>query len=164
MNNLKETGSWGNMFRKASVKDQELKEQKREFDKYGYGEQFDDMAAAEMGVTPLEIAHRIDPLKNKTITSKIDSLKKSTGLTGIPKLGKMPEKTLDEIIMAIKPEDNLYAIEYLLRKKFYDINQFKSRVGQLRDEGKIKLEPQQGHQQRRAVDNNFFGDILYEAF
>ena len=77
---------------------------------------------------------------------------------------KMKEDDLDQIIKNITPKDNLYSIEYLLREKGFDVNQFKQRVAKLKDEKEISLTPQQIRQQRRAVSNSYLGDILYQTF
>ncbi len=73
-------------------------------------------------------------------------------------------KVLDEIIKSIKPEDNLFSVEYLLRDKGYDVHQFKERVSDLEAEKAIALTPQQKRQQKRSIKQNIFGDILYESF
>ena len=164
-NNLKETGGFWNMFRSSSKKSQELREQREIFSKYGFGEEFDDMAAAKMGITPLQAANVLDPLNNKAIQARLD---KYTGIRKHFKNGssnfKMKEDDLDQIIKNITPKDNLYSIEYLLREKGFDVNQFKQRVAKLKDEKEISLTPQQIRQQRRAVSNSYLGDILYQTF
>ena len=123
------------------------------------------MAAAKMGITPLQAANVLDPLNNKAIQARLD---KYTGIRKHFKNGssnfKMKEDDLDQIIKNITPKDNLYSIEYLLREKGFDVNQFKQRVAKLKDEKEISLTPQQIRQQRRAVSNSYLGDILYQTF
>lgn len=166
--NLKETGSRKNMFRSSARKTSELREQKKEFDKYGFGEQFDDMASAAMGTTPLMTAHILDPLKNKELNDKLKGLKKSAfhakGTAGITGGGDLKDKELDDIVKSIKPGDNLFSVEYELRDKGYNINQFKTRVSKLEAENQIALTPQQKRQQKRTVKQGIYGDILYESF
>lgn len=159
--NLKETGTFMNWFRSSKRKSSELREQKKEFEKYGFGEQFDDMASAEMGTTPLLTAHILDPLKNKEIEGKIKKLK-DQGFTQAEKKVKEPE--LDSMVQAIKPGDNLFSIEYQLRSKGYDVQQFKDRVSKFEAEKKIALTPQQKRQQKRTIKQSVLGDILYESF
>lgn len=166
-NNTKDTGSFWNMFRSAKTKTQELKEQKKNFEKYGFGELFDDIAAGQLGITPLQAAHELDPLKNKALKDEISKLKRqpSPTLREVGNVGrKMDEKSLDAIVRKITPKDNLFSIEYELRDKGYDVNQFKKRVSELEDEKELSLTPQQQRQQRRDVGNQFFGDILYQTF
>lgn len=166
-NNTKDTGSFWNMFRSASTKTQELREQRKEFEKYGFGEQFDDIAAAQLGITPLQAAHELDPIKNKAIKEQLSKLKKQPGpmLRELGNVGrKMDPSSLDAIIRKITPKDNLFSIEYELRDKGYDVNQFKQRVSELADEKELALTAQQKRQQKRDVGNQFFGDILYQTF
>lgn len=159
-NNLADTGGFWNMFRKSSTKSQELKQQREEFSKYGFGEQFDDLAASHLGITPLQAAHILDPLDNKGIENEIGNLKKVPGTSD----RKLKEEILDTIIRQIKPKDSLYDIEWKLRDKGYDVNQFKKRVQDLSADKQISLSDQQKHQQKRAISNSFLGDILYESF
>lgn len=164
--NLKETGSMSNLFRASSKKASDLREQKKDFEKYGFGEIFDDLATAAMGTTPLEIAHVLDPIKNKELEKKLKDLKKSTnwGSAFFESNKKLKENQLDGLIESIGKDDNLFSIEYELRARGYDVQQFKDRVSALEDEKKKVLSPRQKRQQKRPVDNSFFGDILFESF
>ncbi len=159
-NATKETGSFWNSFRSSKKKEQELRDQKKEFDKYGFGEHFDNIAAAQLGITRLQAAHVLDPLKNKKIESEIGSLKKIPGTSD----KKLKDEQLDSIVKSISPKDNLYAIEYLLRDKGYDVNQFKQRVSKLASEKQIALTDQQKRQNKATVSNSFLGDILFQSF
>jgi len=160
--NLNETGSWTNMFRGSGKKETDLREQKKEFQKYGFGEIFDDMVTAKMGFTPLLTAHILDPLKNETLLKLIP--KSNSPLKKGVRATDLSENQLDNIIDAIKPSDNLFSIEYELRKNHYDVNKFKKRLSKLVDEKKKALSPQQERQQKRPITNSPLGDILFETF
>jgi hypothetical protein len=159
-NKLRDLGSFTNMFRSSKEKTTDLKSLKKDFDKYGYGEFFDDMAAGELGITPMQAAHVLSPLKN-------DSLKRQ--ITDTPKLkqksteNNISEKDLDKIIRRITPKDNLFSIEYLLRERGLDINQFKTRLRDLEDKGEIALSPRQQRQMERVVSSSYLGDLLFQT-
>lgn len=159
-NNLKDTGSFWNMFRPSSKKITELKSQREEYEKYGWGELFDDMAASELGITPLQTAHVLDPLKNSRIQSHIGKLKQSHEFGG----KKIDDKKMDEIVRQITPRDSLYSIEYLLRDKGISLDQFTQRVHDLQSKKEISLTDQQKRQLKRAVSNEFRGDLLFRSF
>ena len=131
-----------------------LKNQKKIYDKYGYGEQFNDVAQHALGSTPLYAANALEPLQNETVKKELKGLKEPTFGQG-----KLSAKKLDEIIENIKPNDNLLSIAYELRNKRYNVNQFIERLQQL--EGK-KFFPteQQGRQLTKPINNQFYGDIL----
>ena len=104
-NSVRESGSWHNMFRSSKTKEQELKDQKEIFSKYGYDELFNNFAAAEMGITRLQAANILDPIKNTEVQSELAKIKK------IPaQARKLQDDQLDSLIMKIKPSDNLHAI------------------------------------------------------
>lgn len=162
MGNLtKQTGSFWNMFRSAKTKTQELKKQRKEFEKYGFGEQFDNFAAAQMGTTPLQMAHELDPIKNEALLKTLPKKSNVAGTGG--GYAKMKDADMDNIIRKIRPDDNLYALEYELRDRGYDVNHFKQRLSKIEDAKEIVLSKQQGRQHARPVDNNFLGDMLYQA-
>jgi hypothetical protein len=170
---LKKTSTPTNLFTMSREgKSNDLREQKREFEKYGFGEQFNDMAASSMGITPLEAAHVLSPLHNPKTQKLIDDTKippaaKRKGFNPfIPtkqEENNIDPSRLDSIIKSISPKDNLFSIEYLLRAKGLDIQQFKKRVAELRDEKVISLSPEQQRQLKRSVTNSFWGDILFET-
>jgi hypothetical protein len=158
-NSVRESGSWHNMFRSSKTKEQELKDQKEIFSKYGYDELFNNFAAAEMGITRLQAANILDPIKNTEVQSELAKIKK------IPaQARKLKDDQLDSLIMKIKPSDNLHAIEYELREKGVDVNQFKQRVSKLKNEKQIALSDEQIHQQKAAISNSHLGDILFKIF
>ena len=159
-NKLKDTGSFMNMFKSSKEKSTALKTQKRDFEKYGYGELFDDMAASELGITPLQAAHVLSPLKNKEVENILDKTKK---LSQKSTVDNIDPKTLDQLIKSIKPKDNLFSIEYKLREKGLDLQQFKRRILELEEANEIALTPQQKRQQERAVSESFLGDLLFQA-
>lgn len=192
-NKTKQSGSFENMFRPARIKDRELREQKKDFEKYGFAEQFDDVATSSLGITPMKAAQVLDPLKNELLKDKIGKLKQgskvgdilssvASGTLGplasfIPGLKQvqegvfngfgngteMPSKSLDEVVKSIEPTDNLMAIAYEIRKKNLDVNQFLQRVSELSDSGEIAITPRQKRQLERPVNNSLLGDILYES-
>jgi hypothetical protein len=160
---LKETGSLANQLKQGrTTKATALREQKKDFEKYGFGEIFDDMVTAQMGFTPLLTAHILDPLQNQTVKDLIPKQSKNFKVPFYDR--KMKESQLDKIIDAIKPSDNLFSIEYELRKNRYDVSQFKERVAKMEREKKIALSDQQKNQQKSPVGNSILGDILYESF
>lgn len=158
-NATKESGSFMNMFNPSSKKTRELRQQKKEFEKYGFGEQFNNMASASLGITRLQAAHVLDPIKNEKINQEIRNLKKGAS-PGV----NTDAKTLDKIASSITPKDNLLAIAHQMRGKFRNVNQFLRRVGELADEGVIALTDRQKRELKSPEDNSFLGDILYETF
>jgi hypothetical protein len=170
---LQKTSTFPNQIKLSrEAKTNDLREQKREFEKYGFGEQFNDMAASEMGITPLEAAHVLSPLHNSKTQKLIEETKtpaaaKQKGFNPfIPQKqqeNNIDPSRLDSIIKSISPKDNLFSIEYLLRAKGLDIQQFKKRVRELRDEKAISLTPEQGRQLKRSVTSSYWGDILFET-
>ena len=159
-NALKENGA--RSFFSTAEKITDAKAQREIFKKYGYEEQFDNMAVSKLGWTRPMVAHELDPLQNKEINNIFKKFPAS--MTAIKGTGKMKDSDVDSIIENIKPEDNLFDIEYKLRERGYNINTFKKKVKQAEHEKKISLQPQQDHQIKAAVDNSWWGDILAEAF
>jgi len=155
----KTTGAISNWLKPSSEKTRELREQKKQFDKYGFGEQFDDIATSALGITPMQAAAVLDPLKNKDINKVLDPLKSTIFVDVRP----LPKKTLDSIIENIEPDDNILSIAHKLRDKRYDVNQFLERVSELEDEGKIALTPKQQRQRQKPSSNSMLGDILYNT-
>lgn len=160
-NNVKEVGSLSRLLSSSSDKITALKSQRKTYEKYGFGELFDDLAAGQMGLTPMQIAHELDPLKNKDISKHISSLKTNYDRS---EPSNLKDSTLDSMIKNITPKDNIYSIEYELREKGYSVNQFKQRVLELQDAREIALSPQQQRQLKRPVSNSFLGDILFKIF
>lgn len=158
-NKTLDTGSFENMFKSRQAKITDLKSQKKDFEKYGFGEQFDDIAASALGITPLEAANVLSPLKNKEIENVIAGTKKVKQKSTE---NNIQPATLDKIIKSITPKDNLFAIEYLLRDKQLDIQQFKRRIQEMEDAKEIALTPQQKRQMQRSVSESFLGDLLFE--
>lgn len=154
----RETAS--NLMRPSKAKTFDLREQKAEFEKYGFGDLFNDIAAAEMGITPLQAAHELSPIKNHNYKEKIDLIPKQ--ITGEVK--EIPVKKLDEVIRAITPKDNLLSVAYDIRAKGGDVNQFKRRVRELVDAGQIALSPEQIRQMKTPISESFYGDIFYQIF
>jgi hypothetical protein len=153
------TGSMANMFKSKRAKTTDLRAQKQDFERYGFGEIFDDMATAALGITPLEAAHVLSPLKNKEVEGLIKGTKKTSQKSTA---NNIPEEKLEKIIRSMTQEDNLYAIEYLLRDKHLDIQQFKDKVLEMSNAKEIKLSPQQRRQLKRSVSESFLGDLLFE--
>ncbi len=164
VNKTKELGSfWNNLTKSSKSKAADLKAQKKDFEKYGFGEIFDDIATSSLGITPLQAAHVLDPLKNEEIEKEISKIKGSgRSQFGAPK--ELSEKSLDEVIHKIKPKDNLFAIEYLLRDKGISIDQFKNRLSELDSSDEVALTNKQRRQLQRTVKQDFLGDILFQTF
>lgn len=154
------TGSFWNQFASKQSKITDLREQKKEFEKYGFGEQFNDIASAALGITPLEAANILSPLENKSISDMIAKTKK---ISQKSTQNNIDTTTLDKIIRSITPKDNLFSIEYMLRNKQLDIQQFKKRVQELVNAKEIALTPEQKRQMKRTVSESFLGDLLFEA-
>jgi hypothetical protein len=164
-NSLNETGSFWNKFRPTSTTINELQQQRKKFEKYGFGHLFDNMVVGKLGITRLEAGHILDPIKNKYLQENLNKIKKHKDI--IPFEGqkrKLKDDELDNIISSIDEKDNLYSIEYDLRNKGYDVNQFKKRVTEWKDEKKKKFSKLQTMQMETPIDNSFLGDILFESF
>lgn len=155
-----QTGSFMNQFTSKKGKITDLRAQKEDFEKYGFGEQFNDIASSALGITPLEAGHILSPLENKTINNTISNTKKISQKSTENNIDPV---TLDKIIKSITPKDNLFSIEYLLRDKQLDIQQFKRRVQELQKEKEISLTPEQRRQMKRSVSESFLGDLIFEA-
>lgn len=160
-NKVKELGTYRKMFRSSTAKTNDLKAQKAEFEKHGFGEIFDDLAASAMGITPLQAAHILSPIKNKELQGSLNSLKR---IAPRGEIVPMPIKQMDNIISRITPKDNLLDIAYNLRDKGYDYDQFKGRLLEMIDEGEVALSPRQRRQLEKSVDQSYYGDLLYQMF
>jgi hypothetical protein len=163
-NQTKTTGALSNLFTSSEEKTKNLKTQRKEFEKYGYGELFDDMAASAMGITQLQAASVLDPLKNEAIEKSLSKFKDHKIFSFEKEPIKLKEKDLDRIARDLKPSDNLFSIAEKMRGKDIDVNDFMTRISDLADEGKIALTDQQRRQTQKPVNNSFLGDILYKIF
>jgi len=158
----KAVGSISNIFTSPKSKINSIKDQRKKFAKYGFGEQFDDMATHYLGITPQRYASEFDPLKNKGIESVLKKHSTSFGHKGI-QIKKIKPKEMDQLILDIKPSDNILSIEQGLRERNIDINQFKERLRDAVDERKVALTDLQQRQLEKPVSNFMFGDILWDA-
>jgi hypothetical protein len=154
------TGSIPNWFSPSTEKIRQLKDQKKKYEEFGFGEQFDDIASSALGITPMQAAAVLDPLKNAEIEKAIKP--HTSKLRFEPQ--KLKEKDLDAIINDIKPEDNLLSVAEKLRSGMIDVNQFFERLSQLEDEGKKALTEQQKRQRNKPSNNSIMGDILFKVF
>ena len=154
-NKVKDIGSWGNMFKSSKAKTNDLLQQRKAYQKYGFGELFDDMATAALGITPLEAAHNLDPIKNKKLNEGLNKFR------GGPFFS---DKKLDNLLRDIKPKDNLFDLLYKMRQKHVDVDKVKARIEKLVSDGEIALSKQQERQLQKPITNNLLGDILYEIF
>lgn len=162
INNLKDSGSFWNMLGSSNKTITDVKRQREELAKYGYGELFDNMASAALGISPLETASFLDPLKNKKVKDSIESIKPFHFRVGATSTIK--DESMKNIIRNIKPTDNIYAIEHMLRDKHVDLDQFKKLALELEHNKEIAFTKEQERQLKRPVNNNFLGDILFRAF
>jgi hypothetical protein len=149
---------------KKAIEDYKLG--KKIYDEYGFGEEYNDIVSGTAGITLMETAAMLDPLKN-------DSLKKALEIAGKPKFkigfakpGFSSTRTLGteqmrNIIDKIKPGDNLLSIEHYLRDHRIDISEFKRMV---REEKFKDLTPQQKIQLGKPSKNSFLGDIFFRTF
>jgi hypothetical protein len=157
--NTKTTGSVKNWFTPTNTIVNQLKDQRKEFSKYGFEEQFDDLATGEMGITPTKIASVLDPIKNSEVNQVLGRYKKGVRTS----TEEMKSKDMDALIRSIKPTDNLLSIENELREKFLDIDQFKERLSQLEDENQIALTDRQVRQRNKPISNYMYGDFWFDA-
>lgn len=159
-NQTMETGAKTFWTTGPDAKARALRNQRKEFAKYGFGELFDDFATAQTGYTPLRTAHLLDPVTNKEVNKDLKSIK----MDGHRTISEVEPKVLDKVIKSIKPNDNLLSIAYDLRAKRKDVDQFLKRVETLRDNGEIVLSPQQERQLKKPMTNSYLGDIIAEVF
>jgi polyhydroxyalkanoate synthesis regulator phasin len=138
------------------------REQKKEFEKYGFGEIFDDMAAASQGITPLQAAHSLDPLKNEEIKKNISRGFFKHNLKG--EKTKLSDKNINKIAEKITPDTNILSIAYLVREKGLDVNDFIGKISELSDANKLALTEQQRRQIKKPISGSRFGDILFNVF
>lgn len=145
-NLLKEAGS--RYFWEAPEKITDLKSLRSDFKKFGFEEIFDNLASGELGISRLEVAHELDPIKNK----KIDDVFKNKNAK------------VQDIIKYISPKDNIYDIEYRLRETGGDINGFRKKLQEAVDNKDISLTDQQRNQLKAPVTQSFLGDLLFRMF
>jgi len=169
---INNVNSGKNFFRSTDTKAKDLRALKEVYDSVGAGEEFNELAASILGSTRLKAASMTEPLKNKKIKSEISSLKNQFKRIASDAFGSIfertfketYEKTFDPIIKALTPKDNIYTIEYELRKKGFNLQQFKDRVRELESEKEISLTEEQKRQLRQPVSESFYGDILLDTF
>lgn len=149
----KALGSLSNLAMSSKNKVSQLRQQKKDFEEYGFGEQFDDLAQAALGITAMQTAAELNPLKNKEFKSQADSFKSK--LIGT----YFGEKQLNRLIESITPEDNILSMAAYLRDKNLDVGKFLDRTRQKED-----LTPQQKRQLQKPASNSMLGDILFKVF
>lgn len=162
----KTMGAISNLMKPSSEKVRELKDQKKQYEKYGFGEVFDDVATSALGTTPMQTAAVLDPLHNKEIDKILSKQKKpvSFGFGGVGTEYKIKDTEMDDLIKSINPKDNLLSVAEKLRSADIDVNQFYTRLSQLEDEGQIALTPQQIRQRNKPASNSVLGDIMFKLF
>lgn len=159
---VKETAGKSLFTTKPKDKISAYKEQKKHFDKYGLGEEFIDMVAADEDITNLESASFLEPSKNKVLEDVI----KNTWTRGkYAPQGFVPidENAVQKIAESITPQDNILAMAYELRKNHLDVQQFADAVRDAFDRGDIELTPQQEIQLTKPLNNSMWGDMFFEA-
>jgi hypothetical protein len=134
-----------------------LKEQSNVFETHGYGDQFDEMAAGMLGITPQKVASILHPIKNPEVESKLSKIKWYHP-------SRPGTKDLESLATAVKPSDNLMSIANELRSKNVDPNDFFSVIRNLKQQNKIALTDQQTRELQKPVQQTFFGDILFSLF
>lgn len=143
----------------SAGKARDIRKYRKEFEKYGFENIYDDLVQGETELTPVEIGNIVRPLKNDVITKAIDKLSTSH-ITG----RKTDEKVLEHIARSIRPEDNIQSVFYELREKRRNIDQLKGVIEQLADEHEIGLTDQQKIELDKPINNSFYGDLLFRAF
>jgi len=156
----KTTGSFDAIDKNASEKVSEWKRQKKEYEKYGLGEQFNEIVAASSKLTPMQVAHELNPLENKSINDSLKGKKKSVFVDVEP----MKAKELDKIISQIKPNDDLLSLAYEFRERGFDVSQLFNEISKAVDDKKIALTDDQDRQIKSTSGNSFLGDILFRTF
>src|SRR5271170_123407 len=126
----KTTGSFDAIDKNASEKVSEWKRQKKEYEKYGLGEQFNEIVAASSKLTPMQVAHELNPLENKSINDSLKGKKKSVFVDVEP----MKAKELDKIISQIKPNDDLLSLAYEFRERGFDVYQLFNEISKAVDD------------------------------
>lgn len=149
----KKTGSLGNLNQKKSEKISALKNQKKEYEKYGFGEVFDDMAQAALGISPMQLALELHPVQNEKFKKDVMASK-----------GKffnrdLPEASINRMVESIHPEDNILSMAGYLRDRHLDVGGFLDRARQKKD-----LTPEQIRQLNKPASNSLMGDILFRTF
>lgn len=162
---------WKNLFRPGIKNVTDLKAQGKNFIDNGFVEQAIDTATSSYDMTPMQAAHVFEPVKNKSISKEIESINKfktpKINFLGSAdkewdKINEKYKESIDRIIQSITPEDNLNSIQYQLRDKGLDVAQFRDRVQDMVDEGRIELTERQQRQQERPADNSYWGDIMFQ--
>lgn len=158
----KATGAISNLLTSTRSKINSIKDQRKEYAKYGFAEQFDDLATHYLGITPQRYAADFDPLKNKEIDSSLKKYPTTFGHKGF-QIKTIKPTEMDKIISEIKPSDNILSLEQKLRERNIDINQFKEQLRDQVDSNKVALTPLQQRQLNKPVSNFMFGDFLWNA-
>lgn len=149
----KALGSISNLAKSSKSKVSELRQQKKDFEDYGFGEQFDDLAQAALGITAMETAKQLSPLKNQEFKKLADSFKSK--LIGTP----FGEKQVNRLVESITPQDNILSLAAYLRDQHIDVSKFLDKARQ-----KEGLEEVQKRQLQKPASNSMLGDILFKVF
>lgn len=141
----------------------DLKASRKEFEKYGFGEVYDDLASSAAGITPMKAASILDPIQNKEFKKSVDKVERGYLKAFVQRLG---DKDLDKIVSHINTkegeEDNILSLEHYLREKRIDISDFKNKL--LEPGTYNKLTAKQKRQLNKEATNSLFDDILFETF
>lgn len=138
----------------------DLKAQKKEFEKYGFEEIYDDVASAAAGITPMQAASVLDPNSNKNFEKQVLKEGKNKVFHGIT--SRLGDKELNKLVDTIRPEDNLLSLEYLLRENRISIPEFKEKL--LEPQNYKKLTDKQKRQLAKESKNSIMDDILFRVF
>jgi hypothetical protein len=135
-----------------------MKAQADVYEKYGYGEQFDEMAAGMLGITPQKVASILHPIENAEAKNIIKGMNKWIHLP------QNKTKQYEKLAASIKPSDNLLSLADYARSNNLDPNDFFSIIRDLKQQNKIALTDQQIRQLQKPVQENLLGDILFTLF
>lgn len=153
-------------FSETKGKIQDFKKGKKDFEKYGFGEIYNDMVTAATDITHMETASFLDPIKNESLRKSLGEAVKPKFKSQIPSGGlrqvrHLGDEQMDKIIGSIKPEDNILSVQHFLRDHRIDLADFKRR---LTDTHYDKLTDRQKRELGKPVKNSFMGDIFFRAF
>lgn len=138
------------------------KQQLKAYKDQGFEDLFNDIVSSSENITPLESASFLFPIENKKINSE---LKKANSFLGklkrspFKEVTELDDKSLNNIIDSIKPNDNILSIAYEFRKSGLDVSQL---IEALRKKSE-NLTNDQKRQLNKPISNSIFGDILFEA-
>jgi hypothetical protein len=152
---MKKAAKFTKVFSKKGKIISDIQQIRPDFKKYGVQNEFDNMAIAELGISPMAYYSKIEPLKNEKIAQSLQRKWTSTPQQG---------QRMDSVLKSIRNGDNIFSIYSKMLDKGISLGKFKDKALEMYDNGEINLSDIQLRDLKVPVSESPIGDIIFNVF